>query len=101
MNQGHAGYRGRPNKPEDCCYSFWIAAVFQMLGVPQEMLAQSGNRCFNMRCQSKYGGFSKYPEHWPDVLHAHYGLAGLALIGQDGLKTIDVSIGLTHDVCGR
>jgi geranylgeranyl transferase type-1 subunit beta len=58
------------------------------------------NRAFNMRCQSKYGGFSKYPDHLPDILHAHYGLAGLSLMGAEHLKPLDVAIALTKEVGG-
>jgi prenyltransferase beta subunit len=30
-------------------------------------------RAFHLKCQDLfYGGFSKYPEHLPDVLHAFY-----------------------------
>ena len=30
LNQGD-GYRGRPNKPPDCCYSFWMGATIKIL----------------------------------------------------------------------
>ena len=34
-----------------------------------------------MSCQSGLGGFSKFPKRVSDVMHSHFGLAGLALMG--------------------
>ena len=31
MSQGH-GFTGRPEKPPDSCYSYWIGAVLNILG---------------------------------------------------------------------
>jgi geranylgeranyl transferase type-1 subunit beta len=42
----------------------------------------------------KYGGFSKHPGELPDLLHTFYGICGLSLLGQDGLKALDVSLGV-------
>jgi geranylgeranyl transferase type-1 subunit beta len=91
------GYRGRPNKPQDCCYSFWIAATLHLIGAAH-LIAPLDNRPFNLQCQHAIGGFAKHPDLLPDVLHAHYGLAGLTLIGHDGLKPIHCALGITYDV---
>ena len=33
MRQGHkSGFMGRPNKPEDTCYTFWVGATLSILG---------------------------------------------------------------------
>jgi geranylgeranyl transferase type-1 subunit beta len=114
-NQGE-GYRGRPNKPEDCCYSFWIAAALRLFGahmLPKEVdvltdwTQRDSNRTFNLRCQhARYGGFRKDPSAGhPDLLHAYFGVCGLALIAdeadaQKGLQQLDVVLGLTKRAAG-
>lgn len=30
--QGSCGFQGRPNKPVDTCYSFWIGSSLRILG---------------------------------------------------------------------
>jgi hypothetical protein len=104
-NQG-SGYRGRPNKPEDSCYSFWIGASLAMLGqhlgldIGSDWTKRAENRQFNLRCQHKIGGFSKEPgPYYPDLLHAYMAVCGLSLIGMDEqLQAIDVVLGLTKKV---
>ncbi len=113
QNQGLDGYRGRPNKPSDCCYSFWTAATLQILNrhlhlassdasFTSEWLSSSSNRHFNLRCQSaKYGGFAKSPDgpSYPDLLHAYFGTCGLSIMGMDQqLEKLDVLLGLTNRV---
>ena len=102
-NQG-SGFRGRPNKPEDSCYSFWIGASLRMIGeeIGEDVYswtAPAANRQFNLRCQSaKYGGFSKEPGPFhPDLLHSYFGVCGLSLAGMDKEKLgeLDVVLGLT------
>jgi len=98
-NQGD-GYRGRPNKPPDTCYSFWTGATLSMLG-GVGMASHDGNRRFNLSCQGPVGGFSKVAGAPADALHAYYGLCGLSLMGKDGLLPLDVSVGLTARASGR
>ena len=38
---------------------------------------------------SEGGGFADRPENMVDVYHTHFGLAGLSLLGVDGLHEID------------
>lgn len=57
------------------------------------------NRCFNLSCQHKLGGFGKDQGAYPDLLHAYFGVCGLALCGLDGLQPIDVTLGLSVKVC--
>jgi len=90
-----AGFVGRPNKPPDSCYSFWIGATMKMLGI-YDYSNRNGNRAFNFECQTKYGGFGKHPNTHPDILHSYFGLCGLSLIGFDGLATLDPALGITE-----
>lgn len=94
-----AGFCGRPNKPPDACYSYWIGATMKLLGV-YEMTYRPENRRFNLRCESPIGGFSKHPGIYADLLHANFGLAGLSLIGYDGLRPLNINLGLTARVAG-
>lgn len=99
LNQGQ-GFRGRPQKPQDSCYSFWIAAVLSMISSYSEsevfsdlhfvhnerkefynMCNHRYNRLFNLECQSGFGGFCKLPRMiFPDILHGYMGLAGMAMM---------------------
>lgn len=56
-----------------------------------------GNRDFNLQCAFKYGGFSKVPDAYADVLHSYFSLAGLSMMGLDSqdLLPIDPSLGMT------
>jgi len=95
-SQGH-GFCGRPNKDEDTCYSYWIGATMQLLGV-YPFTDPSHNRLHTMHCNGNgpiQGGFSKVPGSFPDVLHSYFGLAGLSLMGLDGLSPIDASLAMT------
>lgn len=100
-NQGN-GFKGRTNKPEDTCYSFWLGATLTMLGA-YDWTNREGNRQFNYRCWHRRGGFSKLPspDMFADILHAHYGVNGLSLIGEPGLKPLNVSLGLTQEAVSR
>jgi len=82
MRQG-TGYEGRPNKPEDSCYSFWLGSTLKLFGV-FELTARQENRAFNLACQSGFGGLSKLPNSFPDCMHAYLGLCGLCLINWPG-----------------
>lgn len=59
-NQG-SGFRGRPNKVPDSCYSFWVGATLRLVAreIDQpvwEWTNKEANRGFNLECQSDMGG---------------------------------------------
>jgi len=57
----------------------------------------ASNRIHTMLCNGPgQAGFSKVPGSFPDVLHSYFGLAGLSLIGLDGLAPIDPSMAITQ-----
>ena len=85
--QGH-GFQGRPNKPEDSCYSFWIGATLHILGA-SSWTSPKPNREFNMKCHSSQSGFSKVPGVYPDIMHSYLGSAGLSLMGLDDLTPMN------------
>ena len=88
------GFQGRPNKDEDTCYSFWIGATLTILGAGH--LSDADALCgFAQCCQAAKGGVSKAIGAHPDVLHSYFAIAGLALVGADGLRPLDARLGLT------
>lgn len=92
------GFNGRINKVPDTCYTFWVGGALQMLG-RVNWIDQATTRSFLLSCQSPIGGFSKYagkpPHAYPDILHAHYSITGLSLIGEPGFAPIDCALGIT------
>eukprot|EP00494_Astrolonche_serrata_P024851 UN25111 len=71
MNQGQ-GYRGRTNKKSDTCYTFWIGATLKLIKA-YELTNRFENYKFVLKCQSGFGGFSKFPDGYPDIMHSHLG----------------------------
>ena len=67
------GFQGRPGKLSDSCYSFWIGATLQLLGV-SELSDCEENRAFVLDTQNTImGGFGKNDNENPDPLHAYLG----------------------------
>ena len=99
LNQGE-GFCGRPEKPQDTCYSFWLGATLQMLGA-YDLTAREGNRKFNLSCQTCRGGFGKQVNGRPDLLHSCYALCGLSFMGLDELAPLEPRLGLTLKTAAR
>lgn len=96
LRRQDAGFTGRPNKDADTCYSFWVGAALEMLGV-LDLTNVTFNRSFVLSTQSPItGGFSKYPNHTPDPLHSYLGLAGLALIGEPNVGPIFPALNISQ-----
>lgn len=90
-----SGFQGRPNKPVDTCYSFWVGASLQLLDVSQ-FVDEPANKEYLMDTQhSTCGGFSKWPDFHPDVLHTYFGLCGLSLMNEPGLAPVDAALNIT------
>jgi len=101
QRQGISGFQGRPDKPPDSCYSFWVGGALAILGSYDKCDSDMAAR-FVLTCQSSYGGFSKWPTSTatPDILHTHYSLAGLSLACEQGsgsgqLREINPLLGIT------
>ncbi|XP_008233608.1 PREDICTED: geranylgeranyl transferase type-1 subunit beta [Prunus mume] len=88
------GFQGRPNKPSDTCYAFWIASVLKILG-GHKFIDKKALHGFLLTCQSKYGGFSKFPGQLPDLYHSYYGLTAFSLLEEPGLNSLCVELGIT------
>jgi len=91
-----SGFQGRPNKPVDTCYSFWLGASLELLGA-LSCVDFAANRDYLMSTQATVtGGFSKWPGSHPDALHTYFGLCGLSLIQEPGLRGIHAALNITQ-----
>ncbi|XP_026326081.1 geranylgeranyl transferase type-1 subunit beta [Hyposmocoma kahamanoa] len=89
------GFQGRPNKPVDTCYSFWVGASLKILD-SLHMSNYANNRKYVFETQDcVVGGFSKWPDTCTDPMHTYLGLAGLSLIGENGLSEIEPALNIT------
>ena len=89
----------------DTCYSFWIGASLALLGqysLVNTPIIRGFSMTYVLRyvvcprcnhrfldahsqldsCQHAIGGFSKWPDMMPDVLHTYFSLCGLSLMGE-------------------
>ncbi|ESQ52636.1 hypothetical protein EUTSA_v10016771mg [Eutrema salsugineum] len=87
------GFQGRTNKRSDTCYAFWIGAVLKLLGA-DAFIDKIALRQFLLTCQSKYGGFSKFPGALPDLYHSYYGYTAFSLLEEPGLSPLCPELGL-------
>lgn len=60
-------------------------------------------RNFVVSCQHPLGGFGKYPEAFPDVMHSYYSLAWLSIasrssrsLGIEGLIPMDTKLQIPY-----
>ncbi|XP_011504497.1 PREDICTED: geranylgeranyl transferase type-1 subunit beta [Ceratosolen solmsi marchali] len=90
------GFHGRPGKPSDSCYSFWIGATLQLLGV-KELSDCEENRAFVLDTQNTImGGFGKHDNKRTDPLHAYLGLCSLSLIGEPNLQEVNAALNISQ-----
>jgi len=83
------GLNGRPEKLEDVCYSWWVASSLTII---ERLHWVDGGKLaeFILRCQdSEEGGLADRPGDMVDVFHTHFGVAGLSLLGWEGLEEVD------------
>uniref|UniRef100_A0A3B3TDI4 Geranylgeranyl transferase type-1 subunit beta n=1 Tax=Paramormyrops kingsleyae TaxID=1676925 RepID=A0A3B3TDI4_9TELE len=91
-----SGFHGRPNKPVDTCYSFWVGAVLQLLDVFQYSNFEK-NRNYILSTQDRLvGGFAKWPDSHPDPLHAYFGICGLSLLGESSLRRMHPALNVSE-----
>jgi len=90
-----SGFQGRINKDADSCYSFWIGASLVLLD-SYSCVDFTAIRGFCLSCEQEVGGFSKIPNHYPDVLHTYMSLCGLSLGNEPGIEKIDCGLGFSQ-----
>ncbi|KAM4819493.1 geranylgeranyl transferase type-1 subunit beta isoform 3-T3 [Thomomys bottae] len=89
------GYHGRPNKPVDTCYSFWVGATLKLLKIFQYTNFEK-NRNYILSTQDRLvGGFAKWPDSHPDALHAYFGICGLSLMEENGICQVHPALNVS------
>lgn len=89
------GFQGRPNKPVDTCYSFWIGASLKILNA-FDLTDYAANRSYILETQDNVvGGFAKWPHSTTDPFHTYLGLCGLAFTGESGLIQVMPSLNMS------
>lgn len=101
------GFNGRPEKLPDACYAWWVGSSLAMIDrlhwIDGKKLASFVLQCqvrhdspiyyydlfFNMIQDPEAGGFADRPGNMVDVYHTHFGIAGLSLLGMEGLQEVD------------
>lgn len=95
------GLNGRPEKLEDVCYSWWVLSSLSMIG-RLHWIDKNALIAFILRCQDTVGGgFSDRPGNLVDVFHTVFGIAGLSLLGYEGLVPVDAVYCMPKDVIKR
>ncbi|KZC05390.1 PREDICTED: geranylgeranyl transferase type-1 subunit beta [Dufourea novaeangliae] len=90
-----SGFHGRPGKPSDTCYSFWVGATLQLLDF-NKFPDPEKNRAFVLTTQNGIiGGFAKFAKCQPDPHHTYLGLCGLSLAGETGLSIVNAALNIT------
>jgi len=90
-----SGFQGRPNKPVDTCYSFWVSATLQLLD-GRQFIDRASNRRFVLETQCRHvGGLAKWIDHDSDPLHSYLGLAGLSVCQEPGLEEVHPALNLS------
>jgi len=90
----NGGFQGRPNKDSDTCYAFWVGATLRILG-GLKFIDEKELHAFLLTCQSEFGGFSKFPGQFPDLYHSYYGITAFSLLGESGMSSLCVELGIT------
>jgi len=89
------GFQGRPNKPVDTCYSFWVGASLKLLD-SYDMIDKESNKEFLLSTQhSIIGGFSKWPDSYSDILHSYFGICGLSLMNLYDLQELSPALNIS------
>jgi len=89
------GFQGRPNKPIDTCYSFWIGSALKIVDA-FELSNFNKNRDYVFSCQDTVvGGFSKWPGTSSDPFHTYFGLCGLSFLREPDLLEVMPSLNIS------
>ncbi|CAF0823424.1 unnamed protein product [Rotaria sordida] len=101
LQRQNEGFNGRPNKPDDSCYSWWIGATLKLLN-KDFLINMNENQNFLHATESKItGGFSKWPDSTADPLHSYLSLASLSLMKHENLKPIHPALIISMDAIER
>ncbi|WBW71782.1 geranylgeranyltransferase I beta subunit Cwg2 [Schizosaccharomyces osmophilus] len=90
--QSSGGFNGRTNKDHDTCYSYWVQGSLQLLGASQFISHNDVKNFLLCQTQHNFGGFSKVPGEFPDILHSSLGLYALAFDDAANLPKVEHAI---------
>uniref|UniRef100_A0A915LC10 Geranylgeranyl transferase type-2 subunit beta n=2 Tax=Meloidogyne javanica TaxID=6303 RepID=A0A915LC10_MELJA len=83
------GLCGRPEKLPDVCYSWWVLSSLAILNRLHWVDKTSLVRFILASQDDESGGIADRPEDMSDPFHTVFGLAGLSLLGYEGLEPVD------------
>lgn len=85
----NGGLNGRPEKLEDVCYSWWVLSCLKMMR-REHWIDKDALIGFILSAQDPdHGGIADRPGDVADVYHTVFGLAGLSLLGYEGLGQVN------------
>jgi geranylgeranyl transferase type-1 subunit beta len=90
------GFNGRSHKGTDTCYSFWVGAPMTTLKWFDVIVDRERLLAFIFSNFCDGGQFRSQSQTPPDVLHTHFALSGLSLLGFPGIEKIDPSLGVVE-----
>lgn len=89
------GFSGRPQKATDVCYSWWILSAVAILQPSFKCIDATALRQFILASQDQSDAgacIADRPGDVGDLYHTFFGLAGLALLGEAGLREVDPAL---------
>lgn len=78
-------------------HAFKVGATLKILG-GYDLIEPLNSRRFTVSCQQKIGGFGKWPDQRPDVLHTHMAWVGLSFAGEPGIQQVNPALCLSQRV---
>ncbi|KAJ2890920.1 hypothetical protein IWW38_003873 [Coemansia aciculifera] len=100
LQRQNNGYQGRVNKPADSCYSFWVGAAVELLG-GHELVDAGAVSAFLVQCETRFGGIAKFPDEFPDPLHAALGIVGFTFCNPDEFPRMSPTLLLPESLVDR
>ncbi|KAJ2789623.1 geranylgeranyl transferase type-1 subunit beta, partial [Coemansia linderi] len=100
LQRQNGGYQGRVNKPADSCYSFWVGAAVELLG-GHDLVDAAQVSAFLVQCETRFGGIAKFPDEFPDPLHAALGIVGFTFCNPDGFPRMSPTLLLPESLAHR
>jgi len=96
LSRQRLGFHGRPHKHDDSCYSFWLGATLKIIN-SFDLIDFERNKTFVLSTQDEIvGGFGKWPQVIPDIMHSYMGMCGLALMNDFDLLEVNPTLNITN-----
>ncbi|NXX96084.1 PGTB1 transferase, partial [Centropus bengalensis] len=89
------GYHGRPNKPVDTCYSFWVGATLKKMFGPTFFDLEKLSEFYILKQQEYTRCIFGLARTNLNALHAYFGICGLSLIGEPGISKVHPALNVS------